>query len=130
MEGQGERNTATAWLEPLSPMRGKAFLKAEKSLKDSYDSTRVASTHAIFMRDKYDSTRSDFLLLNLLGAEIISVGSIMELAWAHLSGLFCIVIMENNNIHVHSFVREAASIIFDDLDEGVDYLIKTFKEPR
>jgi hypothetical protein len=35
-------------------------------------------------RDRFDATRCDVLLVNLLGAERVSIGTMMEVAWADL----------------------------------------------
>jgi hypothetical protein len=120
------RRLSDAGFKSISPMRGKSFLERETNIKDAYEGTNTADKHAIFTRDKFDSTRSEILLLNLLGADAVSIGSVMELAWAHLSNCFCVVVMGMGNPHVHAFVKEAASVVFDNLDEAVDYIISTF----
>lgn len=113
---------------PLSPMRGKAFLEKETCIRDSYAGEESATKHSIFNRDKFDCVRSELLLMNLAGAKQVSVGSVMELAWSHMAGNFCVVVMEDGNPHVHAFVREAAAVVFGDLDEALDYITATFQE--
>lgn len=117
-----------AGFAPLSPMRGKAFLEKETCIQDSYGTEESATKHSIFNRDKFDCVRSEILLMNLAGASAVSIGSVMELAWSHMSGNFCVVVMEDGNPHVHAFVREAAAVIFADLDDALDYIMATFKE--
>ena len=81
----------------------------------------------VFERDKFDATRADILIVNLTGANRVSIGTMMEIAWAHLAGKFIVVVMEKvGNPHMHAFVREAASIMFEDTNDAVDYVIQTF----
>jgi len=114
-------------LKGITPMRGKSFLKKEKSIKDAYDDNSHCDKHAIFLRDKFDCLRSDIVLANFLGAKNVSIGSMFEVAWAHQTGKFIVVVMEEkDNPHIHAFVRESAAEIFHDIDEAVDYIIDTF----
>jgi nucleoside 2-deoxyribosyltransferase len=86
----------------------------------------LVDERAVFMRDKIDCTRSDIMLLNLIGADHITIGSVCELSWAYLTGLFCVVVMGQGNPHRHAFIEQQASIILEDIDEAVDYIIATF----
>ncbi len=111
----------------LDPARGLMFLKPEGVVKDSYENSHTETKHTVFVRDKFDSTRADILLINLLEASRVSIGTMMELAWAHLSNRFPVVVMEREgNPHMHAFVRESAGVILDDMDDAVNYVIRTF----
>ena len=119
--------TSECGIEGITPMRGKSFLKKEKTIKDAYDDNSHCDKHAIFLRDKFDCLRSDIVLANFLGAKNASIGSMFELAWAYQAGKFIVVVLEEkNNPHIHAFVRESAAQIFHDLDEAVDYIVDTF----
>jgi nucleoside 2-deoxyribosyltransferase len=88
---------------------------------------QAESKRVVFARDKFDATRADILLVNLLGATDKSLGTLMEVAWAYLSGKFIVVVMEpEGNPHDHTFTREAASIVPPTIEEGVDYIVVTF----
>jgi hypothetical protein len=54
----------------------------------------------------------------------VSIGCVMELAWASLLGKYTIVIMEKENIHNHAFILEAADIIFENYYDAIEYLKK------
>jgi len=110
-------------IEALSPMRGKAYLKRETSIKDSYEQHRMSTKAAIFARDKWDCLRSDIILCNLLKARSVSIGSMFEIAWAQDNGKYIIVVMEDVNPHVHAFVQEAASLIVPTMSEAVKHLL-------
>jgi len=111
-------------IEPLSPMRGKAFLQREESIKDSYERNKMSTKAAIFARDKWDCLRADFILCNLLKATSVSIGSMFELAWGQDHGKYIIVVMEDEgNPHIHGFVQEASSLTLPTLDEAVRHLL-------
>src|SRR5688572_21568512 len=69
----------------VSPMRAKEYLKSEKSLKAagySQPDMPLSSAKGITTRDRWDCTNADVVLVNLVGAERVSIGTMMELAWA------------------------------------------------
>jgi len=104
-----------------SPMRGKEAFKHIRSFAPhGYDG--VASNKRIFSRDSFDVHRADILLVNLVGAKQISIGTMFEMAWGHKAGKFVLTVMEESNPHDHAFVREASSMIVDELKQAVDYL--------
>ena len=111
----------------LDPARGLMFLKPETVVKDAYDEEFTENKHVVFARDKFDATRSDILLMNLKHATKISIGTMMEMGWGYLSGRFVVTVIEKEgNPHMHAFVREASSILFDDPEDACDYIIRTF----
>ena len=106
----------------LDPTRELLGLPADQVVAADADDKRV-----VFHRDKFDSTRADILIVNLLKAKSSSIGTLMEMAWSHLSGKFIVTLIEKDgNPHAHTFVKEASSLILDDLDEALDYVITTF----
>jgi len=106
------------------PMFGKANLRTELKFKASDYRSPLSTNKAIFSRDKWMVQQSDILYANLLGSKIVSIGSVMELAFGNLQGKQIILVMEKDNIHQHAFVIEAASIIFETEEEALDYLHK------
>ena len=107
------------------PMVGKEslILKSESFKTSGYEEFPVATNHAIFARDKWMVSQADVILADLTHTgNRVSIGTMMEIAWANLLGKQVIVIMPDNNNHDHLFVREAATIIFKDIEEAYDYL--------
>ena len=81
----------------------------------------------VFSRDKFDSTRADILIINLLRAKYSSIGTLMEMAWSHLAGKFLSVAIEDEgNPHDHTFTRGVTSVKRPTIEEAVDYVIETF----
>ena len=111
----------------LSPMRGKEYLKGVDKITDSYKDLKGYSSSEIFERDKFDIKRSNILLFNFLNRKGSIIGSFFELAWGHLLGKYCIVVVENDSVYAkHPFVKESASIMFDNLDEAIYYVGKIY----
>jgi len=110
----------------FQPMTGKGEIRTEinERFQPANFKSAVASNHAIFERDRWMVSQSDILYLDLTGAELTSIGCMMELAWASLLGKYAVVVMDKENIHRHAFVLEAADIIFEDADTALVYLQK------
>jgi hypothetical protein len=115
----------------LSPMRAKDYLQNENVVGDSYEHTVLSSSRGIITRDRWDTTRCDIILANFLSAEQVSIGTVMELAWADLARVPSIVVMEPTlpstgtpvrpgNVHEHSMVREATGFRVETLEEGLN----------
>ena len=116
------RRIATLGIYPhqaVSPMRGKTYLSSEDAIADSYD-TPLSCSKGIITRDRWDVMRCDILLANVLGARKVSIGTMMELAWADAFRKPVVLVMEEGNPHDHAFVREIAGFWLADLDAAVD----------
>lgn len=122
-----------AGFHPLSPMRGKErFKDYGKILPGTFDEEQAA-----VQRDLYDIRRAHVVLINLLDAKRVSIGTMCELGYAHALGKFIIVALpkvetltDNKGreykhgyyVHEHLFVRELASQVVDSLDAALDTL--------
>lgn len=104
-------------------MRGKKFLVNEKNIKDSYKEHPLTSQKGITCRDRADVMRCDMILVNFLGADKVSIGSVMEIAWADAWRKPIIVVMEKDNIHSHAMIREVSGFIVLDLDQAIKIVI-------
>src|SRR5436309_14136370 len=97
----------------LDPMRGKSFLSNQKTIeREVYEQTKRVdlSDKALVIRDHADVVAADIVLVNLLPAERVSIGTMFELAWAKAYQKIVVIVMEPGNIHDHPFVREAGVI--------------------
>jgi hypothetical protein len=111
----------------LSPMRNKELIKTVDKILDSYENMNGYSSKDIFNRDKFDIINSDILLFNFLNRKVSIIGSLFELAWGHLLNKYCIVVVNKDSIYAkHPFVKESACIMFENLDEAVDYIAKLY----
>jgi nucleoside 2-deoxyribosyltransferase len=103
----------------FSALRGKEHVAKEAVLKDSYPEHLLSTPQGTITRDRYDVSRCDALFVNFLKAERVSIGTIMEMAWADARRIPIILAMEKDNIHDHAFVRQVAAFITGDLDEAI-----------
>jgi nucleoside 2-deoxyribosyltransferase len=109
-------------IKAVSPMRGKDFLAKEQSLVDNYEHP-LASQKGITCRDRMDVMRCDLLLVNLLGAPKVSIGTVMEIAWADMLRKPIVLVMDKGNLHDHSMIREVSGFIVPDLEMGIQTAI-------
>ncbi len=116
-------------IQGLSPLRGKEYLQNEKSISDNYDEgldgqskliATMSGQRGIYARDKFDCERADLVLVNMLGAQRVSIGTVMEIAWASGVGTPIVLVMEEQgNIHEHSMLREACAFRVDNLKDAL-----------
>jgi len=104
----------------LSPMRAKEFLKEHPKLVDGISKHVLASDAGITTRDMWDVRRSDATLFNLLGAEKVSIGTMIEYGWASAFNKPFVTVMEKQgNIHEHAMIRRLSGYRVENLDEGL-----------
>ena len=123
------RDDAVAFLkrhdiDGLSPMRGKDFLRGETFDGRSY-SHPLASPRGIFTRDRYDVRRCDLVVMNLVEAAAVSIGTMFEAAWSVAYDKPLVVVLEadGSNCHNHPFLHEAAGFVTTSLDEALDLAV-------
>lgn len=114
-------------IHTLSPLRGKQYLEKRSSedgaIMHSYSEYPLSSAKGINTRDHWDVMRCDVLFVNLLGAQTVSIGTVMEIAWGWAYKKPTILVMEKTgNIHEHSMIQESIGFRTDSLDEGIEIL--------
>lgn len=130
---------ATSWrqyamqqLKPivgLSPMRGKDYLQDVTDLApEGYADSVLSSSKGITARDRFDTLRADVIIMNLLGAERVSIGTMIELGWADSKRIPVICAMEPGNPHEHAMVAETISFRVNTLDEAIELTKKILIE--
>ncbi len=104
----------------FSPMRGKAYLSKEEEIADSYSDHTMSSITGINIRDYNDTRTAAAILVNLLGAKKVSIGTVMEIAWAKAHNVPVVLIMEKTgNVHDHGMLTYNC-IRVATLTEGID----------
>jgi len=113
-------------IEGLSPLRKKPYLKDQDNLTGTYENWPLSTQRGIYARDRFDCHRADVVLVNLLdlaaddtGKQSVSIGTVMEIAWAAQNNTPVVLIMGEGNIHDHPMIREACPFIVNDLDEAI-----------
>ena len=107
-------------IQGLSPLRSKDYLLGQTTVADSYEDKVLSSQRGIYARDRFDCHRADAVLVNLLGAKRVSIGTVMEIAWAAQNNTPVVLVIEKEgNIHEHSMLREACPFRVDNLDDAL-----------
>jgi nucleoside 2-deoxyribosyltransferase len=108
----------------VSPIRCKEYLNTGELLLGSYE-TPLSCDRGIVTRDRWDVTKNcDVMLVNLLGAEKISIGTMFEYAWADMARKPIITVIElEGNIHDHAFVRETTGFRVETLKQGLEIAV-------
>lgn len=118
-------------IKGLSPMRAKDYLSEmedlDKNCIEYGEINCLSSPRGIITRDRFDTTRCDIVLVNFVGAKAVSIGTVMEIAWADLSRTPIICAMEKGNVHEHAMISEALGFRVDTLDEAVNLAVAILK---
>lgn len=114
----------------ISPMRAKDFLKDRTDLKaECYPEYALSAPKGVVTRDRFDTMRCNVMLLNLLGASRVSIGSMIEIGWADAARVPIVLVMEKEgNPHMHAMVQEMCGYWVYTLEEGVQ-LVKAILTP-
>lgn len=109
-------------IDGYKPLRKKTFLKDEKSLSaHGYNIHPLSTNRGIVTRDMYDVKTSDAILVNLLGAKRVSIGTVCEISGAFVLDKPIVLVMEKEqNFHEHCFIREMCDYHVSDLDHGIE----------
>lgn len=113
-------------IQGISPMRGKEYLANAGIITDGQPAVlanAMSQDQAIVTRDRWDTSRCDFMLCNLLGAKSVSIGTMVEIGWADAYRVPVVLVMEPaGNIHEHAFVRQLSGYRVETLDEGLELI--------
>jgi nucleoside 2-deoxyribosyltransferase len=103
----------TVGIKCWSPLRGKEYLAQLEKISGHGNEYAhmgaLATARGIMTRDRFDATRCDVLLANLLDYPRVSVGTVMEIAWADAHRIPVVACMEadGSNPHEHVMINEA-----------------------
>ena len=129
------REFAVQWLmdnqiDAFSPLRWQKYrLQGEEAILDNYPDDPFNTKAAITHRDRWDTQRCDVMLANLQGATRISIGTIMEIAWADSVGKPIVAVLDPSDkpgfwwdmgIHKHAMLQDCLPYKVSDLQEGLD----------
>lgn len=111
LEGQ-----ARCW----SPLAGQYF---PGDVPNVDDTDPLGTARGVTARDRYYVQQSHIVLANMLGAQRVSLGTAIEMAWADAYRIPVVLAMEiEGNVNDHGMLRELASFRVDSLDEAIRIL--------
>lgn len=106
----------------LSPMRYKERLKGIDNLQchEYGEGDPLTTMDGIFARDHFDVKRSDLILVNFISMNEVSVGTIMEIAWAYeMQKPVVLMIDKESNLLNHPFIINTCPFIVFSLEDGI-----------
>jgi nucleoside 2-deoxyribosyltransferase len=107
-------------INTTSPMRNKEYLQGTGVLDAAYEQHILSTQKSIMTRDFFDCTHADMVVVNLLGYSGVSIGTIMEIAWAYEKRIPVVCIIEDGgNLHDHPMVREAISYRVRNIEDAI-----------
>ena len=107
----------------LNPLRCKEWARDHGIIDDTTGTKHawMGSDEFIGTRDHWDTVRSDVVLVNLVGATEVSVGTVLEIGMAHARNVPIFLVMEDTgNCHEHGMIRQYATMRFNALSDAVD----------
>ena len=117
-------------VELFSPLRGKQYLKDREFIADHYKDKLMSTSRAIMTRDSFDVRTSAAIVVNFQGSKRISIGTVMEIAWAWDQNKPVIAIYDElddkPDLHDHSMLNEAVSWKVYNLEDAADILRQMF----
>ena len=124
---QVKQELAKSGIVGISPMRAKEYFKDitefSPTCKGYEQYSCLSSARGIMTRDHWDATRCDIILVNLLGAEKVSIGTVMEVAWAWDHNIPVVVAIEDkDNPHEHGMITEAMGFRVNTLNDAIEVI--------
>jgi nucleoside 2-deoxyribosyltransferase len=116
-------------IDTLSPAR-----QAMETIDESGEPTDaqrlrlIVHGRGVAARDRLDVMRCDLVLVNLVGAPRISIGSVGEIFWADAFRKPVVLVREPGNVHTHAMLDALVGWIVPELDEAIE-LAKTLILP-
>ena len=110
----------------MSPLRGKnCYLKdlvGNGTIADHYNNKLLSTQRGITVRDRNDVMTCDAILANLSDSKKVSIGTVMEIAWADMLRKPIVVVMDESNVHWHAMIREVSGFVTPYMKEAVELL--------
>ena len=106
----------------FTPMAGKDYLSKETIIKGTYEEHPLSTAVGIVNRDRFYVKQCDAILANFTGATKASVGSVCEVAWAHIWHKFIVLVIDKpypENPHNHPFLTQVG-VVVPTLDDAID----------
>lgn len=114
----------------MSPMRAKHHLEAIGEIPATGNGAYGAMSGgpAIVARDYADTVSSDIIVVNLLGAKRVSIGTMFEIAWAYSQHIPVVLVIEDGlvNLHSHSMLFNMVGYRVNNLNDAIKIVTAFF----
>ena len=126
------REAATKYLDEhnidgISPMRAKEFLKGQMIDDQQEHMDVMATRNAITQRDRWDTTRCDLVILNLLDESRFSIGTCIEIGQADMARVpMILVCQEGGEFDNHPMVSRICGFKVRSIEEALELAVRIF----
>ena len=103
-----------------SPMRAKTHLSGQDDLTAMIEDHSFYNNNTIVSFDFFDVQNSDVILAYFKGAQVVSIGSLFEIAWCYPNRKPVVYVPDEKGLHIHPFVLAACPFIVEDLDTAIE----------
>lgn len=79
-------------------------------------------------RDFFDCTRASVILVNLIGMKILSIGTIMEIAWAYQKQIPVVCVCDADGPQNHPMLKDSITQEARTLEEGIVFVKELLSE--
>ena len=94
------------------------------------DHTPLETERWINRRDFFDCTNASVILVNLVGMKTLSIGTIMEVAWAYQKQIPVIVVCDEDCYAMkHPMMKDSVTQEARSLEEGIGLVKELLHEP-
>lgn len=101
----------------LSPLRGMDQLREVGVIEQSYP-TALSCDRGILCRDHRDCRSADMIVCNFQHAPRVSIGAVIECAFAFAYRKPLLVITQPNNVHDHPMLRQMTDFTCGSVEEA------------
>jgi nucleoside 2-deoxyribosyltransferase len=106
-------------IEAIDPLEGKAHLQFEKAIPLTTEHVRDQAP-AILDAALYNVMRADMLLVHFNEGSTVSIGTVMEIAWARYLHKPVVVVSDSvNNVHNHPMITASVTAVVSSLTEAL-----------
>lgn len=110
----------TSWRKEASEKLNSASVKCiEPTRSFSSELIPKETDKWINRRDYFDCVRSQCLLVNFKGMKHISIGTVMEIAWAYQKQIPIVLVAEPDGPQNHPMLKDSITHEVATLDEGI-----------
>lgn len=119
-------------IDGYSPLRGKEYLEKVGRIENAYDTvgdfgTPLSTSRGIMTRDHFDVLTCDVVFVYLKDAKRVSIGTVMEIAWAYAYRKPVVMVVEKGHLHEHPMIFEAVGYEVENLQQGIDITVSILK---
>ncbi len=79
-------------------------------------------------RDYFDCTRASVILVNLIGMKTISIGTVMEIAWAYQNNIPVVCMVEPDGPQNHPMLKDSITQEAATLEEAIVFVKELLSE--